>query len=77
MEFGVLSGGTVDLVWIKDRSIVRRVKVFSHCSDIYAYVVFLLCCILFPLDLYLFMFGTDFYNKISLKCFPCLPHSSN
>ena len=52
MVFGVLSGGTVDWVWIKDRSIVLRVKVFSHHSDIYTYVVFLSCCILFPLDLY-------------------------
>ena len=77
LEFGILSGGTVDWVWIKARSIVRRVRVFSHRSDIYVYVVVLLCCILFPLDLYLFMFITEFYNKMPLKCFPCFPHSSN
>ena len=71
MEFGILSGGTVDWVWIKDRSIVCRVRVFSHRSDIYVYAVVLLCCILFPLDLYLFMFITEFYNKMLLKCFPC------
>ena len=60
------------MVWIKDRSTVINVKVFSHRSDIYKCAcVVLWCCILFPLDIYLFyVYKLNLFIINSYEMFP-------